>query len=158
MITHDLLALYWPEPSLDGDACLDEFLAAGFSLEAIEAWWDAGIATADGAQCLQAAGVRPTQCRFVHWVSDALIIDNLLAALAPIVWVPSGPYAAEESAENGPYEAIASPTQCAVWNAGTLIGQRSTASRPQARRMAEQMMRTAARRQLPPWERLEAAN
>ena len=159
MTTDNLLALYWPDASLDGDDCLDEFLAAGFSLDTIEDWWEAGIATADGAQCLQVAGVRPAQFRMADWVWDPTIIDDLLATLAPVPWASeSQDPMAPDTAEIGPYEAAISDTQCTVWNAGTLLAAIDAPSRRQARQRAEQVIHADARQRLPAWERLEPAS
>ena len=152
MTADSLVSLYWSSP--DGYACLNEFLATNLPLHHIEAWWEAGIATADGAQCLQAAGIRPTQVRFVDWVRDLAVIDLIVAALAPISWVADGP---ADAAEIGPYEATAADTQYTVWHAGTALGTRPAASRRRARQQAERWIRADARRRLPAWERSEPA-
>lgn len=124
MTAESLVSLYWSSP--DGYACLDEFLATDLPLQDIEAWWEAGIATADGAQCLQAAGIRPTQVRFADWVWDLAVIDLIVAALALISWVADG---SADVAEIGPYEATAANTQYTVWHAGTALGTRPPTGR-----------------------------
>ena len=155
--TDDLLTFYWGDrSSSDGEACLDAWLTAGFSLATIEDWWEAGIATPEEAQCLHAAGVRPTQFRMADWVWDSRIIDDLLAALAPIPWVSEGP--ASDTVVLGAYEAVASGVQCTVWRDSCVLAEQQVPSRDQARRRVEAVMRRDARQRLPRWERLEPAS
>lgn len=155
MATDALMADYWPDPTGVGYDCLDEFLAAGFSLVAIEAWWEAGIATAEGAQALQAAGIRPAQIRLAAWAWDPGVMDDLLAALAPLSWTPDP---VSDTAALGAYDLAASDAQGTVWRDGRVLAEQWASSRDQARRRAEAVMRQDARRRLPRWERLEPAS
>ena len=158
MMADTLMALYWPDPSLDGDDCLDTFLAAGFSLEAIEDWWEAGVAYVEDAQSLGAAGVRPTQFRLAGGMVSPDTLDTLVAALAPISWEPNGPGVPDaETAVIGPYEAIRSEHCISLWHMGTQVAEHRAPSRHQAHQWAGAWMRADARQRLPAWERLDFA-
>ena len=155
----DLLTLYWGDrSSSEGEACLDAWLAAGFSLATIEDWWEAGIACVEEAQTLSAAGVRPTQFRLAGGMASPDILDTLAAALAPVSWEPDedeGPDC--ETAVIGPYEAICSESRVTLWHLGTQVATHRASSRYQARQWAEAWIRADARQRLPAWERLEYA-
>ena len=155
----DLLTLYWGDrSSSEGEACLDAWLAAGFSLATIEDWWEAGIAYVEEAHTLSAAGVRPSQFRLAGGMASPDILDTLVAALAPISWDPDGPGVPDgETAVIGPYEAIRSENHIALWHEGTPVADYRARSRRQARQWAEAWIRADARRRLPAWERLDDA-
>ena len=160
MITaDDLLTLYWGDrSSSEGEACLDAWLIAGFSLATIEDWWEAGVAYVEDAQSLGAAGVRPTQFRFADWIESPDITDMLVAALAPISWEPNedeGPDC--ETAVIGPYEAICSESQVTLWHLGTQVADHCASTHYPARQWAEAWIRADARQRLPAWERLDFA-